>query len=318
MMQPALYSIVVPVYKSERSLRELYERIDETFENVAGDWELIMVEDGGGDGSWQVMQSLRERDRRVKIVQLTRNFGQHNALMCGLSFASGDYVITIDDDLQNPPEEIPKLIDAITTSGCDAIFAVPRERKHSAIRNAGSRVFGWLIARIFEHEAAFRLSNFRIIRKLLVDKLLTIRTPSPAIGPLLLNITDRVGSIAVEHRERPHGETTYTPGKLIRHVADVVLYHSTLPLRWVFYSGLASICFSFVLGGYYLTLFMLGRVTVPGWITLLLLLLFFFGTIMFSLGLIGEYLLRITQEVKHVPQYMVREKHVERIEPDGE
>ena len=112
-MKEELYSIVVPVYKSEQSLRELYDRVAKVFEGIRGDFELILVEDGGGDKSWEVMQSLREKDERVKIVRLTMNFGQHNALMCGFSFSSGDYVVTIDDDLQNPPEEIPKLIEEI-------------------------------------------------------------------------------------------------------------------------------------------------------------------------------------------------------------
>ena len=112
-MKEELYSIVVPVYRSEQSLQELYDRTAKVFEGIPGDFELIMVEDGGGDNSWEIMKSLREKDERVRIVRLTRNFGQHNALMCGFSFASGEYVVTIDDDLQNPPEEIPKLIEEI-------------------------------------------------------------------------------------------------------------------------------------------------------------------------------------------------------------
>jgi dolichol-phosphate mannosyltransferase/undecaprenyl-phosphate 4-deoxy-4-formamido-L-arabinose transferase len=309
-MKQNLYSIVVPVYRSEQSLRELYERINSTFELIDGDYELILVEDGGRDNSWHVMRSLRQRDDRVKIIRLSRNFGQHNALMCGFSFASGEYVITIDDDLQNPPEEIPKLIKAIRESGLDAIFGIPHERKHSFLRNIGSFVFRRFVLLIFRHHAAYQMSNFRIIRKELVDALLTIHTPNPAVGPLLWNVTDRVGNITVEHRERPYGETTYTSSKLIRQFFHVVLYHSTLPLKWVFVSGLCSICLAFLLGAYYLTLFLMGRITVPGWITLLLVVLFFSGVIMFSLGMIGEYLLRITQEVNQAPQYVIRDKEV--------
>lgn len=120
-MPEVRYSVVVPVIKSERSLRELYERTDKIFERIPAEYELVLVEDGGGDRSWEVMRALREKDKRVKIIRLTRNFGHHNALMCGFSFASWDYVVTMDDDLQNPPEEIPRLIEAIQGSGLDVV-----------------------------------------------------------------------------------------------------------------------------------------------------------------------------------------------------
>lgn len=309
-MNKALYSIVVPVYKSEKSLHELYERIHETFEHIEEDYELILVEDGGEDDSWQVMRSLRERNDKVRIIRLMRNFGQHNALMCGFSFASGDYVITMDDDLQNPPEEIPKLIDAINTSDVDLVCGIPERKEQSWIRNAGSFLFFYLLSRIFKLDRAFQMSNFRIIRRRVVDDILQVRTPNPVVGPLVLKVTNRIGSVTVDHRRRPHGKTTYTPRKLVAHFLHGILYHSTLPLKWVFFFGVFSILMAFALSAYYLALFLLGRIAVPGWITLVLLVLFFSGIIMFSLGIIGEYLLRITQEVYHVPQYLIRDKDV--------
>ena len=309
-MAETLYSIVVPVYKSERSLSELYERIDKTFAHVEGDYELILVEDSGGDGSWDVMKSLRERSDRVKIVRLTRNFGQHNALMCGFSFVSGDYVITMDDDLQNPPEEIPKLIDALDASALDLVCGVPEKKEQSWIRNAGSFVFFHLLSRIFKLDRAFQMSNFRIMRRRVVDEIRQVRTPNPTVGPLVLRVTDRIGNVTVDHQRRPYGKTTYTPRKLVAHFLHGILYHSTLPLKWVFFFGVFSIVLAFALSAYYLTLFLLGRIAVPGWITLVLLVLFFSGIVMFSLGIIGEYLLRITQEVYHMPQYLIRDKDV--------
>jgi len=309
-MREDLYSIVVPVYKSERSLRELYERIDKTFENIDGDYELILVEDGGRDRSWQVMKSLRKEDNKVKIIRLTRNFGQHNALMCGFSFVSGEFVITMDDDLQNPPEEIPNLVRAIKGSDLDVVYGIPEGRKHSRVRNAGSFAYFRLVSLIFKRDPTFHMSNFRIIRRAVIDHILHSRTPNPVVGLLILNITRRIGNITVEQRARLHGNTTYTAGKLIRHFFHGILYHSTLPLKCVFVFGMLSICLAFALGGYYLTLFFMGRITVPGWITLVLLVLFFSGIIMFSLGIVGEYLLRITQEVYHVPQYLIRDKEL--------
>ncbi|MBW1743065.1 MAG: glycosyltransferase family 2 protein [Deltaproteobacteria bacterium] len=309
-MSTTLYSIVVPVFKSEKSLPVLYERIDKTFEHIDGDYELILVEDGGGDRSWEVMQSLRKRDQRVKIVRLMRNFGQHNALMCGFSFSSGDYVITLDDDLQNPPEEIPKLIDGMNASDVDLVCGIPETKKQSWVRNAGSFVFFRMVSRIFKRDLALQMSNFRIIRRPVVDHVLQIRTPNPAVGLLILKVTDKTGNVTVDHQERVHGKTTYTTGKLVRHFLHGVLYHSTLPLKWVFVLGMLSICLAFVLGTYYVMLFLIGEISVEGWMTLVLLVLFFSGIIMFSLGVVGEYLLRITEEVYHIPQYLIRDKEI--------
>jgi len=309
-MSEDLYSIVVPVYNSERSLRELHERLDRTFETIEGDYELILVEDGGRDKSWQVMRSLRDENQKVKIIRLTRNFGQHNALMCGFSFATGDYIITMDDDLQNPPEEIPKLIEAIKGSDLDVIYGMPEGRQHSWLRNAGSFAYFWLVSLIFKRDPEFHMSNFRIIKSTVIEHILQSHTPNPVVGLLILETTERIGNITVEQRARLYGKTTYTAGKLIRHFFHGILYHSTLPLKCVFSFGVFSICLAFALGAYYLMLFLMGRITVPGWITLVLLVLFFSGIIMFSLGIVGEYLLRITQEVYRVPQYLIRDKEV--------
>lgn len=309
-MVETLYSIVVPVYKSEKSLRDLYDRIDKAFQNIDGDYELILVEDCGGDNSWQVMKSLRELNKKVKIITLTRNFGQHNALMCGFSFASGEYVITMDDDLQNPPEEIPKLIDAITASDLDVVYGIPKGKKHSLIRNMGSFAFIRLVSLIFKRIPKLKMSNFRIIRKYMVDQILQINTPNPLVGFLILKVTEKIGTITVEHHERLHTKTTYSTAKLLRQFMHGILYNSMLPLKAVFVLGIGCLCLCVTLGMYYLIMYLKGLITVSGWITIVLLLLFFSGIIMFSIGIIGEYLLRIIQEVYRTPQYVIKDKEV--------
>ncbi|MHC4665965.1 MAG: glycosyltransferase family 2 protein [Planctomycetota bacterium] len=309
-MAEALYSIVVPVYKSQDSLRELYDRIDKTFENIDGDYELILVEDCGRDNSWQVMKSLRELNNKVKIIKLTKNFGQHNALMCGFSFASGEYIITLDDDLQNPPEEIPKLIDALAGSQLDVVYGVPKTKKQSLLRNAGSFLFLRLISLIFREIPHLKLTNFRIIRKYVVEHILRIYTPNPLVGLLILKVTDKTGTVTVDHHERTHGKTTYSMAKLLTHFAHGILYNSTLPLKAVFILGIACLCLCVALGAYYLIAYLTGAITVSGWTTLVLLILFFSGIIMFSMGVVGEYLLRIIQEVYRTPQYVIRDKEV--------
>lgn len=309
-MNQALYSIVVPVFKSERSLPELYERINKTFENIEGDYELILVEDCGGDDTWQVMKSLRKCDKRVKIIRLARNFGQHNALMCGFSFASGDYVITMDDDLQNPPEEIPKLIKSIQISDADVVSGIPKAKKQGLIRNMGSIIYLRLLSLIFRKIPKLGIGNFRVIRKHIVDQILQIPTPNPVVGLLILKVTARIDTVTVDHRARVHGKGTYSKAKLVKHFMNGILYHSTLPLKMVFLLGITTLFFAVILSIYYFVLFLVGRITVPGWITIVLLLLFFSGISMFSVGIIGEYLLRIIQEVSSTPQYIIRDKEV--------
>lgn len=309
-MPETLYSIVVPVYKSKDSLRQLHDRIDKTFENINGDYELILVDDCSGDGSWKVMKALREQNSRVKIASLSRNFGQHNAIMCGFSLARGEYIITMDDDLQNPPEEIPRLVDAIRDSELDVVFGIPRIKRHSLIRNAGSRVFTCLISAAFANIPRVQLSSFRILRKTIVNHVIQTGTANPHVGLLLLKVTQSIGTITVDHHERLSGKTTYSAVKLVRHFLHGVLYSGTLPLKAVAALGIICLFLCAALSAYYLVAFLVGIITVSGWTTLVLLILFFSGTIMFSMGIIGEYLLRILQELSRTPQYVIKDKEV--------
>nr|WP_320051356.1 glycosyltransferase family 2 protein [uncultured Desulfuromonas sp.] len=307
-MDLPLTSIVVPVYKSQNTLQELFERIDLTFRDLERPYELILVEDCGGDNSWDVMQGLSREHTQVRIAQLTRNFGQHNALICGFSMARGEFVVTMDDDLQHPPEEIPRLIATIEETGVDAVHGVPRERKHALYKNVGSYVYRFLLGNTYKGLERVPFSSFRIIRKNIVDEICRCRTPNPAIGLLLLSITRRMVSIDVDHHARKNGQSTYTLGKLVRLFFNGVIYNTDLPLKAVFVMGIVCLMLSALLGCYYLGLYLLGYVAVSGWTTLVLLVLFFSGIGMFSLGIVGEYLTRILQEVNRVPQYIVRHK----------
>jgi glycosyltransferase involved in cell wall biosynthesis len=309
-MDPVLYSIVVPVYNSEKSLEELSSRIDTTFKRIEGVYELILVDDGSSDTSWHVMQKLRRQNPQVKIIRLMRNFGQHNALICGLHHASGEYILTMDDDLQHPPEEIPKMIEAIRNSNDDVIFGGLREKKHSLIKNIGSYCFRRSMHLLFKHHPKIRISSFRIFRRQVLQHILQDKTPNPVIGPMLFSVTNKVGTIEVEHNCRVYGRTTYTMTKLVRQFLHAVLYYSAAPLKAIFWVGITSILLSFILACYYLIRYLREEITVPGWMTLVLLVLFFSGSIMFSLGIIGEYLLRIVQEVRWSPQYLIRDKEM--------
>ncbi len=303
------YSVVVPVYRSAGTLRELHQRVGAALDGLQGGFELILVEDCGGDDSWAVMQELRSKDSRVKIVRLARNFGQHNALLCGFTLARGEYVVTMDDDLQNPPEVILKLIQAISTGDLHVVNGVPRKRQHPLVRNMGSLVHN-LVLSSGAGGKGVSLSSFRVIRKPIVDALLRMQGPNPAIGLMLLKVTARIGSLEVAHHERREGTSTYTLRKLVRLFSFGLLYHSDLPLKGIFFLGLGSLALSMALGFYYLVLSLAGTITVSGFTTLVLLILFFSGTVMLSLGVLGEFVRRILQEVRGTPPYVIKDLDV--------
>ena len=172
----------------------------------------------------------------------------------------------------------------------------------------GSRLNRYLVSKIFYKVRNLRLSNFRIIRKAMVDHLLRVKTPNPSVGPLILRITENVGSIDVDHNARLRGKTNYSGTKLFGLFLNGILFNSVWPLKAVFAFGICSLGISVLLGTYYLILYLTGSIRVPGWTTLVFLILFFCGIIMFSIGIVGEYLLRIIQEVYRIPPYVVRDK----------
>ncbi len=303
-----LYSIVVPVFRSGNTLIYLADRIDELFEKIEGDYELILVEDCGGDRSWQIMNSLHCDNNKVKIIRLMRNFGQHNALMCGLSFAEGTAVISMDDDLQNPPEEIPKLIEALHADDFDVVYGIPEKRRHSLVRNMGSAIYYRLISFLFPHFPDFKMSNFRIMRKEVVDQILHYTTPNPLVGLLLLKVTEKIGALTVDHHGRFDGKSTYTFFKLSRHLVRPIIIQGSLWLQGVFLFANVCLCAFPAAGISGSFLFAAESASISGWIGAVILTLLFAGVILFSLGLIGTYIYCSLQEVSGKPQYLVKEK----------
>jgi glycosyltransferase involved in cell wall biosynthesis len=254
------------------------------------------------------MKSVRLGNRKAKIIRLGRNFGKHNALMCGLHHASGDLIVIMDDDLQNPPEEIPKLIAAIENTGNDIVYGTPKKKQHSLIKNLGSYVYRWLTAAIFKNSSDMNKSSFMIIRRMLLQHITCDKTPNPVLGTMISSVTQKMSWIHVEHHKRNCGRTTYSMKKLVKQFLHAVFYYTNLPLRVASLLGLSSVAFSFILVCYYLFQYLRGGIDVPGWTTLVLLILFFSGLILFSLGVIGEYLIRVLQEVRRTPQYVIMEK----------
>lgn len=304
------YSVVIPVYRSEATLVELCSRITDVFEKtVSRTFEIVLIDDASPDSSWDVMRALHERDARIKILQLARNFGQHNAILCGFAHATGAFVLTMDDDLQHPPEEISKLIRALNDHPeADVVIGAYEKKQHAWFRNAGTTMLNILISKIFKKDPKLQLTSFRLMRRIIADELVRFEVLKPRIGYLILEISNRVINTPVIHAARKQGGSGYTLSRLAEDFLGSILNNSAMPLKWMSGMGILSALTSFMLGIYYLCRYLAGGITMPGWITLVLLMLFYFGMLLLAIGLIGDYLIHILQAGRRMPQYVVRSK----------
>lgn len=308
----ALYSVVVPVYNSEHTLKELYTRLEKVFrESIKQPFELILVDDGSKDQSFQVMKELRENDSRVKIIQMARNFGQHPALLCGFSYAEGDFIVTMDDDLQHPPEELPKMIHVMNErDDVDVIIASYEGRKHNPIRRLGTKVSVWATSKMLGKDPNLQITSYRLIRRFLVEAILQTNTHLPQIGNLLVQTSNRIINVPVQHAARAYGKSGYSFKRLVKDLIYDITAHSAFPLLMVRNIGILSFITSGCLGLYYLIRYFICGTTVAGWTSLMLVLLAFFGITLLSIGIMGIYLMNILNEAKKMPHYVIRQKDI--------
>jgi len=306
-----VYSVLIPIYRSSAMIEELYTRLTAVMESIGEPYEIVMVDDGSPDDSWHVLERIHERDGRVKIIQLMKNAGQPRALMCGFSHVSGEYIITMDDDLQHPPEEIPKLIRGMEADpSLDAVIGEPEEKRHSMIRKAISEAYNIINSHIFGKSRDLRMAPFRLIRRQVVEELTRQNIYNPIIGTMLLSITVNMKNVTVDHHERKSGRSTYTVGRIIKASLDSILQNSTLPLRIISSMGMIISIVSIIYGIYNIVQRLYMNIKVPGWTSLMVVNLFLFGMVLFSLGIIGEYLIRIIQSTHQIPPYTIRQKHM--------
>ena len=300
------FSVVIPVFNEEGNLEPLYTRLTKVMDSLDGPHEIIFVDDGSIDGSFQILKGLHETDKNIKVIRFTRNFGQHPAVMAGFNASKGETIITLDADLQNPPEEIPKLLDKLD-EGYEVVFGVFQQRKHSAFRRAGSRFAKWVLARILPVEAT-DLSGFRVLRSYTVTQLNLLNEKSKFLDGLLCWMGYKVGKVEVAHEERHSGKTKYTPFKLLSLWLDMVVSFTDLPLKIAIFGGLFLGMVGFALALFYLIRYFLYGFGVPGFATIVILITFFSGVQLFALGILGEYIGRMNKEVKNKPEYIARDK----------
>lgn len=306
----SLYSVVVPVYNSEHTLHELYERVSKVFdETLHEEFEMILVDDGSKDHSYEIMEELHDKDNRVKIIQQARNFGQHPALLCGFKYVKGDFIITMDDDLQHPPEEIPKLVKVMNErDDVDVIIAKYEGRQHNIIRRMGTWVSVYATSKMLKKPRDLEITSFRLIRRFIVDAIVKMDVHLPQIGNLLVQTSNRIINVPVHHDARKYGKSGYSFKRLAKDLIYDITTNSAFPLIVVRDLGITSFIISVVLALFYLFRYFLYGVSVEGWTTLVLFMLAYNGVILLSIGIIGEYLMHILDEAKKMPNYVERRK----------
>ena len=321
-----LYSVVVPVYNSEHTLQELYTRLEKVFrETIKEEFELILVDDGSKDRSFEVMKELREKDSRVKIIQMARNFGQHPALLCGFAHAKGEFIVTMDDDLQHQPEELPKMINVMNErDDVDVIIASYEGRKHNLIRKLGTKLSVWATSKMLGKDPNLQITSYRLIRRFLVEAMLKTNTYLPQIGNLLVLSSNRIINVPVQHAARAYGKSGYSFRRLVKDLIYDITAHTAFPLLMVRNIGIASFLVSMVrnigiasflvslcLAIYYLVRYFMFGISVEGWTSLMLVMLAFFGLTLLSIGIIGIYLMNILNEAKKMPHYVIRQEETD-------
>ncbi len=299
-------SVVIPVYNSEALVQTTVSQTVFFFENRKIDYQLVLVNDRSSDSSWEKIRSLAAANSNIMAIDLLKNYGQHTAVFCGLAHATGDFVVTMDDDMQDPPEEIIHLINKIQ-EGYDAVFAKFKEKKHSLLRRLGSKLIGYLNEKIFSKPRALTLTNFRIIRREVVQRIVNFRTNFPYIPGLVLMFSSKVANVEVEHRARTIGKSNYGMIRILQLVARLLFSYSSYPLKFLTALGFVISFSSFALGIIYFFRAVLSGTSVPGWPTVVVLLSFLNGFTIVLLGVIGEYVTRILNQVSYPQPYQLRE-----------
>ncbi|WP_369160315.1 glycosyltransferase family 2 protein [Candidatus Thiodiazotropha sp. LNASS1] len=311
------YSVVIPVFNAEETLYELTSELIQHLTSASKSYEIIFVDDCSGDNSWNLIRELAAEYAVVRGFQLMRNSGQGAATMAGLAKSRGAFVVTMDDDLQNPPYEVPRLFEFMEQhTEIDVLFGRPREKHHALWRRAGSEIINRLSNIMFEQESSFKLTSFRVIRREVLIPLLKLNVPEPAVGALLTTLTKRLINVDVDHAPRVAGGSGYSIGQLLRLTMSKFLGFSTFPLRFLATLGVIGIGISFLLGMYILFRYFFGNIVVPGWTTLSLLLIGLSGFLFLAFGIVGEYLQQILNITRLNPTYVLRSTE-EEISSDG-
>jgi glycosyltransferase involved in cell wall biosynthesis len=304
-------SVVVPVFRSGPGLADLYQRLAPVLEKLTPQWEIILVDDASNDGTFAHMLELHRRDARVKAIRFARNMGQQHATLCGIKRSRGDVVVTLDDDLQNPPEEIPSFL-ARLDEGYDLVIGRIREgKKHSPWRNLSSAAMQKLVGRVLGKPEHLSLSSYRAMTRRGADALASYRGVQTYLPALMFGLIphDRIANVDVGHDPRHHGASTYTLRKLFKLSSHLLINHSSIPLRLTSGLGFVTSALSLAYAAYVVVDAVVFGTAVKGWASLAVLITLVGGTILMCLGIVGEYIGRLLAESSAPEQFPVFEAH---------
>ncbi|PQA96352.1 dolichol-phosphate mannosyltransferase [Chryseobacterium piscicola] len=302
-----MISIVSPIYRAEKILPKLVEEISTVMRKLNTDYEIILVDDRSPDNSWQVMKNLAEDNSNLKIYRLSRNFGQHPTIMAGLSKSIGEWVVVMDCDLQDQPKEIEKLYKK-ALEGYEVVQASRVQRKDGRLKKLSSRMF----YKIFNYLAGIKINNevanFGIYHKKVINQVLNVNDYIKFF-PLFINwVGYRATTVAVEHQERSEGESSYSLGKLISLAFNVIVSFSDKPLKLFVSLGAIISATSFLGGAWVFIKTLMGRISEPGYSSLILSIWFLFGVTFMCLGVLGIYLGKTFNQTKNRPVYIIDEE----------
>lgn len=299
-------SFVIPCYYSETTIGTVVKKIIDTVKkNGRYDYEIICVNDGSKDGTYAVLRELAV-NARIKVVDLARNFGQHSALMAGFHYVTGDIVVCLDDDGQNPPEEMFKLIDKLE-EGYDLVSAKYAKDKRSFIRRIGSKISFAMSHYLINMPDGIELNSYYVMKRFVVDEIIKYHNPYPFVHGLALRVTRNIANVEIRHEERMAGTSGYNLHGLIRLWLNGFTAFSEKPLRLASVSGVVCASAGMIYAVIIIIRRLLGNITGVGYASMMAALLFFCGIIMLFLGLIGEYIGRMYICINNAPQYAIRE-----------
>lgn len=304
--QPIELSVVVPVYRSEHVLPLLVRRLEEVLDRLGRSAEIILVNDCSPDGSWQVIKELQRTCGRLQGINLMRNYGQHAALLAGIQASRGEVIVTMDDDLQTPPEEIPKLLEVLG-QGYDVVYGMRRKEQHGVFRNYCSTAAKKILSKLLGVRVATSITSYKAFRGELRPAFENQSSPVVFIDAILCWGTMRIGTTVVRHEPRADGASGYSIRKLMLHTTDMVTSFSQVPLKIASFIGLATMLFGFLLFIYVLADFFFRGTPVRGFTFLGAALTLFSGVQLFVLGVMGEYLARMHQQSIGRPAFLIRE-----------
>ncbi|MEI7728181.1 MAG: glycosyltransferase family 2 protein [Verrucomicrobiota bacterium] len=302
-----LVSVVIPVFNAEGSIESLCDRL---IDELTGFWriQIVLVDDGSTDRSAAACQRLREtHGERITFIQLARNFGEHNAVMAGLNYADGDYCVIMDDDFQNPPSEVHKMLVEIA-KGYDVVYSRYQEKMHHPFRNLASRLHNRMASWVLNKPADLYLSSFKVMSRFVVQQVIQYTGPDPYLDAIILRTTRNIGAVTVQHHNRQQGESGYTLAKLVSLWGNMVVAFSLYPLRLVGTFGFIMAALGLLYGLYTLVIWAIPDIPEPGEYQKLNASMWFFrGCTLLVMSIVGEYVGRIYMHLNSAPQYIIRQ-----------